>query len=36
MDISFVTTGAKDEEGMALLRELGMPFRGETPVQVTA
>jgi len=36
MDISFVTTAAKDEEGMALLRELGMPFRGETPVQVNA
>ncbi len=36
MDISFVTSAAKDEEGMALLRELGMPFRGETPVQVNA
>jgi large subunit ribosomal protein L5 len=36
MDISFVTSAAKDEEGLALLRELGMPFRGETPVQVTA
>jgi large subunit ribosomal protein L5 len=36
MDISFVTTAAKDEEGMALLRELGMPFRGEAPVQVNA
>ena len=36
MDISFVTTAAKDEEGLALLRELGMPFRGETPVQVQA
>ena len=36
MDNSFVTTAAKDEEGMALLRELGMPFRGETPVQVNA
>jgi large subunit ribosomal protein L5 len=36
MDISFVTTAAKDEEGLALLRELGMPFRGELPVQVTA
>jgi large subunit ribosomal protein L5 len=36
MDVSFVTTAAKDEEGLALLRELGMPFRGEMPVQVTA
>lgn len=36
MDISFVTTAANDEEGMALLRELGMPFQGETPVQVYA
>ena len=36
MDISFVTTAANDEEGMALLRELGMPFQGETPVQVFA
>jgi large subunit ribosomal protein L5 len=36
MDITFVTTAKRDDEGMALLRELGMPFRGETPVQVTA
>lgn len=36
MDISFVTTATNDEEGLALLRELGMPFRGETPVQVFA
>ena len=36
MDISFVTTAANDEEGMALLRELGMPFQGETPVRVHA
>ena len=34
MDITFVTSTDKDDEGMALLRELGMPFRGETPVQV--
>jgi large subunit ribosomal protein L5 len=34
MDITFVTSTNKDDEGMALLRELGMPFRGETPVQV--
>ena len=36
MDISFVTTAERDDEGLALLRELGMPFRGETPVQVQA
>ena len=36
MDITFVTSALRDDEGMALLRELGMPFRGETPVQVTA
>jgi large subunit ribosomal protein L5 len=36
MDITFVTTTNRDDEGMALLRELGMPFRGETPVQVNA
>jgi large subunit ribosomal protein L5 len=34
MDIVFVTTTAKDNEAYALLRELGMPFRGETPVAV--
>lgn len=36
MDISFVTTAKRDDQGMALLRELGMPFRGETPVIVKA
>jgi large subunit ribosomal protein L5 len=36
MDITFVTTAGRDDQGMALLRELGMPFRGETPVQVHA
>ena len=36
MDISFVTTAKSDDQGMALLRELGMPFRGETPVIVKA
>ena len=36
MDITFVTTAQRDDEGLALLRELGMPFRGETPVQVRA
>jgi large subunit ribosomal protein L5 len=34
MDITFVTSTDRDDEGMGLLRELGMPFRGETPVQV--
>jgi large subunit ribosomal protein L5 len=36
MDITFVTTTQKDDEALALLRELGMPFRGESPVQVAA
>lgn len=27
MDITFVTTASTDEEGMALLQKLGMPFR---------
>ncbi|MGH7751824.1 MAG: 50S ribosomal protein L5, partial [Gemmatimonadales bacterium] len=34
MDITFVTTAGRDDLGRALLRELGMPFRGETPVTV--
>ena len=34
MDITFVTTARRDDVAMALLRELGMPFRGETPVAV--
>lgn len=34
MDITFVTTAGRDDVGMALLREMGMPFRGETPVQI--
>jgi large subunit ribosomal protein L5 len=29
MDITFVTTTTKDDMALALLRELGMPFRGE-------
>jgi len=36
MDIVFVTTTNKDNEALSLLRELGMPFRGEQPVQVSA
>jgi large subunit ribosomal protein L5 len=34
MDIVFVTTTNKDDEAYALLRELGMPFRGEQPLLV--
>jgi large subunit ribosomal protein L5 len=34
MDIVFVTTTDKDSEAYALLRELGMPFRGEQPLLV--
>jgi large subunit ribosomal protein L5 len=29
MDITLVTTATRDDHGLALLRELGMPFRGE-------
>ncbi len=34
MDITFVTNAGRDDTAMALLRELGMPFRGESPVEV--
>lgn len=34
MDITFVTTTNRDDEALVLLREMGMPFRGETPVVV--
>ncbi len=34
MDITFVTTAERDDEALALLRELGMPFRGQVPVQI--
>lgn len=34
LDLTFVTTTDKDDEGIALLRELGMPFRGLEPVVV--
>ncbi len=34
MDIVIVTTTDKDDEAFALLREMGMPFRGGTPVVV--
>jgi large subunit ribosomal protein L5 len=35
MDITIVTTAGRDDAAMALLREMGMPFRGEAPVPVT-
>jgi large subunit ribosomal protein L5 len=34
MDVTFVTTTDRDDEALVLLREMGMPFRGETPVVV--
>jgi large subunit ribosomal protein L5 len=34
MDITFVTSAGRDDVAQALLRELGMPFRGESPVAV--
>jgi large subunit ribosomal protein L5 len=34
MDITVVTTTNKDDEALALLRELGFPFRGEVPVPI--
>jgi large subunit ribosomal protein L5 len=34
MDITFVTTAKRDDVAKALLREMGMPFRGQTPVSV--
>ena len=36
MDITFVTSTSRDDLALALLKELGMPFRGETPVIVNA
>lgn len=36
MDLTFVTSTQKDDEGFALLRALGFPFRGEVPVQIGA
>jgi large subunit ribosomal protein L5 len=36
MDLTFVTSTNKDDEGFALLRELGFPFRGEVPIQIGA
>ena len=34
MDITLVTSTARDDLAMGLLRELGWPFRGETPQRV--
>ncbi len=36
MDVTIVTSTDKDDEAYALLRELGFPFRGETPVQIAS
>ena len=37
MDITIVTSTDKDDEALALLREMGMPFRGDDiPVQIGA
>jgi len=33
MDITVVTSTTRDDQALALLRELGMPFRGESPVR---
>jgi large subunit ribosomal protein L5 len=34
MDITIVTNASRDDLALALLREMGMPFRGEQPVLV--
>lgn len=34
MNITLVTTTDKDDEALVLLREMGVPFRGETPAVV--
>ncbi len=36
MDITVVTSTERDDEAYALLREMGFPFRGATPVQIGA
>jgi large subunit ribosomal protein L5 len=36
MDITIVTSTPKDDEAFALLREMGFPFRGTTPVPIGA
>jgi large subunit ribosomal protein L5 len=35
MDIVVVTSTDKDDEALALLREMGLPFRGGTPIVVS-
>jgi large subunit ribosomal protein L5 len=35
MDITIVTSAKRDDLAMGLLRELGWPFRGETPLPTT-
>jgi len=34
LNITFVTSTGRDDEALVLLREMGMPFKGETPVVV--
>ena len=34
MDITFVTSTSRDDMAKALLRELGMPFHGDSPVVI--
>jgi len=34
LNVTFVTTTDRDDEALVLLREMGMPFKGETPVIV--
>lgn len=36
MDITIVTTAGRDDLALALLREFGWPFRGETPLAVAS
>ncbi len=35
MDVTFVTTSTRDDQAFALLRELGMPFRGDDKPIIT-
>lgn len=34
LNVTFVTTTDRDDEALVLLREMGMPFRGEPPVVI--
>jgi len=36
MDITFVTSARRDDTAMALLKEMGMPFRVDVPPPATA